>query len=101
MEYIKMSTLQLLKTLSDASEIAVKNALVELGHSSPIVWRSVAMKAHGPKLIKRLEKNNLLHKKQHYPKGNYYYDVKELNCALTAENRHLFFVQEDDEKVIG
>lgn len=87
-----MSSLEFRKILTEVSETAVKNALVEVGKASPIVWRADAMREHGAKLIRRLEKHGLLHKKQHYPKGNYYYDVKELNYALVSENRPRFFL---------
>lgn len=97
MKYYTLSTIEFHKILKEVSETAAANALIQVGLVSPIIWRSEAIKLHGEKLINRLEKHNLIARKQHYPKGNYYYEVKELNYALVTENRHRFFVETESE----
>jgi len=98
MNYYKFSEIEFNKILKEVSTVASTNTLIEVGLVSRIVWRSDAIKMHGEKLLNKLEKHGLISRKQHYPKGNYYYDVKELNYALVTENRHRFFV---DENAIG
>lgn len=95
MEYYTLSTLEFRKILTEVSKTAVEAAMIEAGLSSPIIWRVDAIKKHGRKLINRLEKHDLITKKQHYPKGNYYFEVKELNAALVVENRHRFFLRDE------
>lgn len=97
MQYLTLSTLEFRKILQEVSETAVNNALIDAGLTSPIIWRTDAIKLHGEKLLNRFEKYNLIERKQHYPKGNYYYDVKELNAALVTENRHRFYLKEEDK----
>ncbi|MCY4781683.1 hypothetical protein ORI89_18680 [Sphingobacterium sp. UT-1RO-CII-1] len=101
MDYVTLSPIEFRKMLMEAAEIGAKNALIDVGETSPIIWRVEAIKRHGEKLIKRFEKHGLLERKQHYEKGNYYYDVKELNYALTAENRIRFLMIPKDEKATG
>lgn len=93
MEYYTFSSLEFYKILKEVAEVAVKNALVDTGMENAIIWRTVAIKRYGAKLINKLEKYKLIEKKQHYTNGNYFYDVKELNYALTTEQRHKFFLQ--------
>lgn len=95
MEYYKLSDLEFKKILTEVSKTAVESAMIEAGLSSPIIWRVEAVKRYGRKLINRLEKHELIIRKQHYPKGNYYYDVRELNAALVVENRHRFFLRDE------
>lgn len=98
MQYLTLSKIEFTKILKEVSKNAAMNALIDVGLVNPIIWRSEAIRLYGEKLLNRLEKYNLIHRKQHYPKGNYYYDVKELNGALVSENRERFYL---DENTIG
>lgn len=93
MNFYTFSEVEFKKLLSEAAETGATNALINAGLSSPIIWRSEAIRLHGEKLLNRFEKYNLIERRQHYPRGNYYYDVKELNYALVTERRHRFFIE--------
>lgn len=76
--------------LKEVSEIAVTKALIKAGLAKPIIYRTEAIKIHGFRTIEKLEKFDLIKRRQHHTGGNYYYDVNELNEAIVIDNRHLY-----------
>lgn len=91
MEFYTFSRIEFSKMLTEASQIGATRALIDAGIISPTITRQVAIKRYGRKLIDALEKHKLVERRQREENGRYYFDVKELNNAIIAENRHRFF----------
>lgn len=100
MEFYTFSRIEFYKLLKEASQAGATAALIDAGVISPIINRSEAFKKHTKHLIQKLEKAGMITPMQREHRGYFFYDVKELNNAIIAENRHRFFkgYGKDDEE---